>query len=59
MARAHAHHHATTHPYHCIHHAFPHPVQITDLLTRQFLYVDERQWDRLSTEVFAPEVRLQ
>jgi len=31
--------------------------QISDLLTRQFLYVDERRWDRLGAEVFATEVR--
>lgn len=27
--------------------------QITDLLTKQFLYVDERRWDLLLTEIFA------
>lgn len=31
--------------------------EIAELLTRQFLYVDERQWDRLQAEVFVTEVR--
>lgn len=32
-------------------------TEIAELLTRQFLYVDERQWDRLQAEVFVTEVR--